>query len=315
LNIKYLGQYLQNIRRINKSLKTRLMGLLPEAGKFPTAVEGLYLYRRDEDLRIDCFNGPCIGIIVQGGKRAVIADEEYIYKEGHYIATGTDLPSIVHVVGASPEKPHLAIAVSLDRYILGQLAGEVKPALNNNAYKGVTVGDTTAELLEASLRLLNLLDTPERIPVIAPMIIREIHYYLLIGPQGEDFRLLGTLETPNSCIARTIGWLRENCKERVHINALAAQVNMTVPSFSRHFKKFTGMSPLQFQKRLRLYEAQLLMLSENKNAEAAAFAVGYSSVTQFSREYKRQFGESPHRDIKRLRASVTVADGEILFKN
>ncbi|MDR2522715.1 MAG: AraC family transcriptional regulator [Synergistaceae bacterium] len=297
------------------SLKIKLLELLPETGKFKTAIDGLYLYRRDEDVRIDCFNSPCIGIIVQGGKRAVIADEEYQYTEGHYIATGIDLPSIVHVIGASPKKPHLAIAIALDRYVFSQLAGGIKPALNNSTYKGVTVGDAAAELLEASLRLLNLLDTPERIPVLAPMIIREIHYYLLIGPQGEDFRLLGTLETSSNRIAWAVSWLRENYKERIHINALAAQVNMTVPSFSRHFKRFTGMSPLQFQKRLRLYEAQLLMLSENKNAEATAFAVGYDSVTQFSREYKRQFGESPHKDIKRLRASAAAANGEILSAN
>jgi AraC-like DNA-binding protein len=203
----------------------------------------------------------------------------------------------------------------LDRHVLSQLAGGIKPSHNDKAYKGVTVGDVTSELLEASLRLLNLLDTPERIPVLAPMIIREIHYYLLIGTQGEDFRLLGTFETSNNRIARAISWLRENYKKQIHISELAAQANMPVPSFSRHFKRLTGMSPLQFQKRLRLYEAQLLMLSEDKNAGDAAVAVGYDSPTQFNREYKRQFGESPHRDIKRLRASVAVANGEILSAN
>jgi AraC-like DNA-binding protein len=262
-------------------------------------------------VRIDRFSDPRIGIIVQGDKRAIIADEEYRYSEGNYVVCGIDLPSIAHIIGASPEKPHLALSVSLDRYILSQLAGEIKPALINKTYKGVTVGDVSAELLEAGLRLLNLLNTPERIQVLAPMIIREIHYYLLIGSQGEDFRLLGTLETSNNRIARAISWLRENYSAQFHIDALAAKVDMSVPSFSRHFKRLTGMSPLKFQKRLRLYEAQLLMFSENKNAEAAAFAVGYDSATQFSREYKRQFGESPHRDIRRLRASVAVADGEI----
>jgi AraC-like DNA-binding protein len=307
-----MDKYMQSMKQINESLKIKLMGLLPKSGKFSTVVDGLYLYRRDEDVRIDCLREPCIGIIVQGDKRAVIADEEYLYTEGNYIACGMDLPSIGHIIGASPQKPHLAISVPLDRYVLSQLAEEIKPALNRRDYKGVTVGEVSAELLEASLRLLNLLDTPERIPVLAPMIIREIHYYLLIGSQGEDFRLLGTIETFNNRIARAISWLRENYKAKVHLDALAAQVEMSVPSFSRHFKRLTGMSPLQFQKRLRLYEAQLLMFSENKNAETVAFMVGYDSATQFNREYKRQFGESPHRDIKRLRALVTIADGEIL---
>jgi AraC-like DNA-binding protein len=310
-----MKKHLQSVRQINESLKVRLMGLLPKPGKFPTVVDGLYLHRWDENVRIDRFGDPRIGIIVQGDKRAVIADEEYRYAEGNYVVCGMDLPSIAHIIGASSEKPHLALSVSLDRYVLSQLAGEIKPALSNKTYKGVTVGDVSAELLEASLRLLDLLDTPERISVLAPMIIREIHYYLLIGSQGEDFRLLGTLETSNNRIARAISWLRENYKTQVHMDVLAAQVDMSVPSFSRHFKRLTGMSPLQFQKRLRLYEAQMLMFSEDKNAEAAAFAVGYDSATQFNREYKRHFGESPHRDIKRLRASVTVAGGQILSVN
>jgi transcriptional regulator GlxA family with amidase domain len=142
------------------------------------------------------------------------------------------------------------------------------------------------------------------------MIIREIHYYLLTGPQGEDFRLLGTPETPNNRIARAVSWLREHYRESIPIKALAAQVDMPLPSFGRHFKQITGISPLQFQKRLRLYEAQRLMLAGNKNAETVAFAVGYKSSPQFNREYKRQFGEPPHKDIKRLRESVDVVASE-----
>jgi AraC-like DNA-binding protein len=206
----------------------------------------------------------------------------------------------------------LAFSIPLDRYVISQLATEVKPAPGSKIYKGITVAEATAELLDASLRLLNLLDIPERIPVLAPMIIREIHYYLLTGPQGEDFRRLGTHETPNSRIARATSWIRENYRESIHIEALAAQANMSLPSFSRYFKQITGMSPIQFQKRLRLYEAQRLMFTEDKSAETVAFAVGYKSVPQFSREYNRQFGEPPHKDIKRLRESVIVSGDEIL---
>jgi hypothetical protein len=140
----------------------------------------------------------------QGEKRAVVADEEYRYGEGSYTAYGVDLPSVSHIVGASTKKPHLALSLHLDRYILSQLAAGIKPASDNRVYKGVMVAAATADLLDACLRLVNLLDTPERIPLLAPMIIREIHYYLLTGPGGEDFKLLGTYETPNNQIARAI---------------------------------------------------------------------------------------------------------------
>jgi AraC-like DNA-binding protein len=239
-------------------------------------------------------------VIVQGEKRAVVADKEYRYGEGSYIAYGVDLPSVSHIVGASAKKPHLALSLHLDQYILSQLAAGIKPAPDNRVYQGVTVAAATVDLLDACLRLVNLLDTPEKIPVLAPMIIREIHYSLLTGPEGEDFRLLGIYETPNNQIARAISWLRENYHEPVHLAKLARQVNMSRTSFGRHFNRITGMSPLRFQKKLRLYEAQRLMLMENNSAETAAFAVGYESPTQFNREYKRQFGESPHRDINRL---------------
>jgi AraC-like DNA-binding protein len=193
--------------QVNERLKTKLPQLVPEPGKFLTAIEGLYLYRRNENSQIGCFNEPILGVIVQGEKRAVVADEEYRYGEGSYIAYGMDLPSVSHIVGASAKKPHLALSLHLDRYILSQLAAGVKPASDNKVYKGVTVAAATAD-------------------------------------------------------------------------------------------------PLQFQKKLRLYEAQRLMLMENNSAEIAAFAVGYESPAQFSREYKRQFGEPPHRDINRILEGV-----------
>ncbi|MDR2740098.1 MAG: AraC family transcriptional regulator, partial [Treponema sp.] len=222
------------------------------------------------------------------------------FREGWYIAYGMDLPAISHISGASAETPHLALSIPLDRYILSQLAAEVKPRPSGKEYKGLTVAEAGSDMLEACLRLVHLLDAPERIPVIAPMIMREIHYYLLTGPEGEDFRLLGTAENPNNQIARAVSWLREHYRELFSLAELAAQVNMSQPSLCRHFSRITGTSPLQFQKRLRLYEAQRLMLTEDKSAETAAYEVGYDSPTQFNREYKRQFGEPPRRDIQKM---------------
>jgi AraC-like DNA-binding protein len=288
--------------QINEALKSALLRLTPEPGKIPTAIQDVYLYRKIADERIDCFNEPCIGMIVQGDKRAIIADEEYHFGEGDYIAYGMDLPAISHISGASPAKPHLAMSIPLDRYILNQLAEGIQPVSRsgNRAYKGVMVAESEIELLEACLRLVNLLDTPERIPVIAPMIIREIHYYLLTGSEGEAFMLLGTHETANNQIARAVSLLRENYREPFNLAELAGQVNMSPTSFSRHFSRLTGTSPLQFQKRLRLYEAQRMMLTEDKSAETAAYEVGYDSPTQFNREYKRQFGDPPRKNVQRI---------------
>ncbi|MHB9291121.1 putative HTH-type transcriptional activator RhaS [Hollandina sp. SP2] len=293
------------------ALKAKLSALVQKPGDFPTAIEGLYLYRQEMNVRKDCFHDPVVGVIVQGDKRALVADEEYRFREGWYIAYGLDLPAISHITGASAKKPHLALSIPLDRYILSQLAAEVKPRPGGKAYKGLTAAEARPDMLEACLRLLNLLDTPERIPVIAPMIMREIHYYLLAGPEGEDFRLLGTAENPNNQIARAVSWLREHYRELFSLAELAAQVNMSQPSLCRHFSRITGTSPLQFQKRLRLYEAQRLMLTEDKSAETVAYEVGYDSPTQFNREYKRQFGEPPRRDIQKLLTAGAVAGDEM----
>jgi AraC-like DNA-binding protein len=309
----------EEIRRIIRRLKAKLTRYAPEPGKIPTAIEGLYLYRRHEDQQHDCFNDPCIGILVQGNKRAIVADEEYRFSEGWYIAYGMDLPAVSHISAVSAEKPYLALYIPFDRYIMSQLAAgqtagqsagnERKPLAEDRTYKGITAAKAGAGLLEAFLRLVNLLDTPERIPVLAPMIIREIHYCLLTSPEGDDFRHLGTAKNPNNQIAQAAAWLRSNYREAFNLTKLAGMVNMSQSSFCRHFSRITGMSPLQFQKRLRLYEARRLLLI-GTTAETAAYEVGYESPSQFNREYKRQFGEPPHRDRERLRTGGVTAGEE-----
>jgi AraC-like DNA-binding protein len=249
-------------------------------------------------------------VIVQGDKRAVVADEEYRFGAGQYIAYGMGLPATSHIIGASAETPHLALVIALDRALLcelvcgraaglepGRVSGPVRSG--GRVYKGITVGALSDEVLDACLRLVRLLDAPERIPVLAPMIIREIHYYLLTGPEGEDFRLLGTAAHPHNQIARALDWLRSHYREPFNLAELAGRFDMSTTSFCRHFSRITGLSPLRFQKRLRLYEAQRLMISGGMGAEAAAYEVGYESPGQFNREYKRQFGEPPRRDRER----------------
>jgi AraC-like DNA-binding protein len=288
----------------NNLLKEKLLRRLPGPGLFPTAIEGLTISRRHDSRELEnCIYRPLVAVVVQGSKRSVIGSEEYRYGENHCLVVGVDVPSANHVITASPEKPFLAVALDLDKYLITQLAAEVPPSsrLGSGAYKGMAVAKVDPDVLDAFVRLVELLDRPEQIPVLAPLIIREIHYRLLIGPQGERLRTFNTLGTQTNQIARTITWLRDNYKAPLQVDELARKANMATSTFHRHFRQVTTISPLQFQKCLRLYEAQRLMLVENEDAAVAAMAVGYESPTQFNREYKRMFGEPPHRHVSRLR--------------
>lgn len=290
------------VARTNALLKEKLLRHMPGPGKYPTDVEELGLTRREEGNQSEnCFYGPSVGIIVQGTKRAVIGSDAYTYGEGQCLVTGVDMPSSFYVVGASPQRPFLAVGLNLDKYLITRLAAEIPPAPDPDSYKGVFVADVDADMLNAFLRLVDLLDKPGQIPVMAPLIIREIHYRLLVGPQGALLRRLNTLGTQSNQIAKAIVWLRSNFREPLSVDSLARQVNMATSTFHRHFKEVTSLSPLQFHKRLRLYEAQRLMLVENRDAAGAGLAVGYESPTQFSREYKRLFGEPPRRNVMGLR--------------
>jgi len=214
-----------------------------------------------------------------------------------------DMPSSSFITAASPERPFLAVSLLLDKVLITRLAAEtpLPSSLGKDSHKGISVASVDPDVLDAFLRLVELLGKPEQIPVLAPLIIREIHYRLLIGPQGGHLRRLNTFGTQSNQIAQAITWLRENFKKPLLVDELAQKVHMATSTFHRHFKEVTTLSPLQFHKRLRLFEAQRLMLAENENASTAGLAVGYESPTQFNREYKRLFGEPPHRDVVRDR--------------
>lgn len=296
-----------NIATDNELLKEKLMSWLPEKGSCITAIKGLAIFRHDEaDICENCFYKPSVGVIVQGFKRSVIGNEEYRYGENHSLVTGVDIPAISHIMTASPEHPFLSVSLELDKYLITQLLTEIKYDLSpmNHSLKGISVEKVNPDILNAFLRLTELLDNPEQIPVLAPMIIREIHYRLLTGPQGEYLRMISTQGTRSNQIADAIAWLKENYKSQLQIDALAERINMAPSTFHRHFKQVTTLSPLQFQKRLRLYEAQRLMLTNNVDAGIAALEVGYESATQFNREYKRLFGQPPRRDVNRLQPLI-----------
>ena len=294
-----------HLPELNDSLKEKLLKWLPEQSRLETPIPGLALTRHDENTSaIRCFYTPMIALVVQGFKRSMIGDHEANYGELHCVTVGIDMPGVFHITDASPQAPFLSLSVKLDRRIITQLITEVPSIVT--AQEGevtpIVVDEAGKDLLQVFSRLVELLDTPSRIPVLAPMIIREIHYYLLCGSQGKCLRLFNTNGTQANQIAQAISWLRENYTSPLRMEELARYVNMAPSTFNRHFKEVTSLSPLQFQKRLRLYEAERLMFLEGKDAGTAARMVGYESGSQFNREYKRQFGAPPRKDIAKKRS-------------
>lgn len=291
-----------DIAAINAQLKEKLLRQTPEAGRRPTAIPGFMLTRRiDANELRNFFYNPMVGITVQGHKRSRIGTEEYEYGEGHCLIAGVDIPSVSYITSATAEKPFLAVSLDLNRGLLAQIVAEFRHLPKCKTFnKPAAVTEADPKVLEAFLRLMNLLEEPEEISLMAPMLIREIHYRLLLGPQGEWLRTVCTLGTRTNQIAEAISWLRHNFKEPLQVEMLATRVGMATSTFHRHFKEVTGISPLQFQKQLRLYEAQHLLLFDGYDVNNAAFAVGYESTTQFIREYKREFGAPPRTDVNRL---------------
>ncbi len=290
---------------LNDSLKERLLKWLPEQSRLETPISDLALTRHDENTSaIRCFYTPMIALVVQGFKRSMIGDHEANYGELHCVTVGIDMPGVFHITDASPQAPFLSLSVKLDRRIITQLITEAPSivTVQEGEVTPIVVDEVGKDLLQAFSRLVELLDTPSRIPVLAPMILREIHYYLLCGSQGKCLRLFNTNGTQANQIAQAISWLRENYTSPLRMEELARYANMAPSTFNRHFKEVTSLSPLQFQKRLRLYEAERLMLLEGKDAGTAALMVGYESGSQFNREYKRQFGAPPRKDVAKKRS-------------
>ena len=286
-------------------LRDTLLKYLPGQSRLETEISGLALTRYDEETATEkCFYSPIAAFIVQGFKRSMIGNREVNYGEGQCMVLGIDMPGVFHITGASAHRPFLSLSVKLNRRIISQLITEMPSLAASEADPANPVGvfDVTGDLLGAFVRLVELLDTPQKIPILAPMILREIHFYLLSGSQGGCLRLFCTNGTQANQVAQAISWLRSNYTMALRTEELARQVNMAPSTFNRHFKQVTTLSPLQFQKRLRLYEAERLMLLEGKDASTAAMMVGYESGSQFNREYKRLFGEPPRRDKKKKKA-------------
>jgi AraC-like DNA-binding protein len=269
-----------------------------------TAISGLALFQRDKPTQPESrMYEPRICLIAQGAKRVLLGDDTYVYGERHFLITSVNLPTVVQITKASREKPCLGLILKLDQREISQLIVDSNLPFPRpqQSSRGMATGEVTLPLLTAFQRLIDLLAEPKDIPILAPIIQREIFYRLLVGDQGARLRQMASSGSQSQQIARAIDWLKDNFTQPLRIDDLATQVNMSTSTFHHHFRTLTAMSPLQYQKWLRLNEARRLMLIENQDAATVAFQVGYESPSQFSREYSRLFGEPPLRDITSLR--------------
>jgi AraC-like DNA-binding protein len=246
---------------------------------------------------------PTFCIILQGKKETLLGKETYYYGAAQYIVVTVDLPLSGNIVEATPDKPYLCFKLSLDATQLWPIIDQIQhhPDQIESSVRGLFVSDANAQLIECATRLTRLLDTPEDIPFLSPMMIREIYYRLLMSEQNEAVWQIATSGSHMQRIAEVIIQIKAEFTKPLRVDDLAKQARMSSATFHRHFKAVTSMSPLQYQKQLRLLEARRLMLAEDADATHAAYQVGYESPSQFSREYSRMFGAPPIKDIERLR--------------
>lgn len=246
---------------------------------------------------------PGVALIVQGAKRVLLGSDAFVYGVHDLLITSLNLPTVAQILEASPDKPYLSLFLRLDVHEIAQLMmdGQVPPPRAQAAERAMATGRVTWPVLSAFQRLVELLDEPESLPALAPLVQREILYRLLISDQGDRLRQIGAVGSQSHQIGRAIEWLKAHFAAPLRVDELASQVRMSASTFHHHFRALTAMSPLQYQKWLRLTEARRLMLAERVDASTAAFRVGYESPSQFSREYSRQFGAPPMRDIASLR--------------
>ena len=257
-----------------------------------------------------CLYRSMICFILQGSKRVALNDNLLSYDSEQYLISALDLPLIGQIVDAPGGQPYVAVSLVLNPATLTELAATMM-AVRESEQKGIgiSLNPMTAPLRDTLLRLLSLLDTPADIPVLGPMVERELLYRLLQGPQGRLLRQIAQPDGALGSIRRAVAWIRDNYNVQLRIDALCDASGMSRASLHRHFLSMTGLSPLRYQKQLRLQEARQLLLAGEHRASDVAFAVGYESASQFSREYSRQFGASPARDVREIRRAMGVSGG------
>ena len=288
---------------ILNSLRKSIAHLTENSELYTTAVPGLSLYRRQNQTQmITTLYEPSVCMVIQGAKRVILGDDTYLYDAENYLITSVNLPATVQIIKANQESPYLGLKLTLDLREISQLMidSNLPSPKTGQSSRGMATGRVTLPLLSSFKRLIDLLYDQQDIPILAPLITREIIYRLLVGDQGVRLRQIASAGSQSHQIAKVIDWMKANFKQQLTIDDLTEHACMSNSTFHHHFRSLTAMSPLQYVKTLRLYEARRLMLMEHMDAASASFDVGYDSPSQFSREYKRQFGDSPQRDIKKL---------------
>lgn len=295
------------------SLADLVLQQMPAEGEKSSFLESLFFVRRDDPEF--CWHGiskPTASLVCQGSKIIQRGQKQNIAEPGEMIITCVDIPDTVCIANVSDNKPFLCIYFLLDRKIFIELLSQMSfQHLEETAQEATSpVYSSSPQFLETICRAAKAATNPEDARIIGPLLLKELHYLLLKSPAGASLRTLYMGGSQDSRIIEAINYLKRNLDRPVAMEELARAVYMSVSSLHRHFRKVTGFSPLQYHKELRLYEAQRLMLVENERADAAAQAVGYESVNQFSREYKRKFGLPPHQAIKALRDIFSGASGD-----
>ncbi|MGL1336391.1 AraC family transcriptional regulator N-terminal domain-containing protein [Vibrio parahaemolyticus] len=278
-----------------------------DANQYDTPISGLRFSRWTTPTPPTSYtHNPSICLIAQGRKQVLLGEESFIYDANHFLISSVDLPIIANIIEASEEQPYLGLIMELDLTEISQLIVDSELAFTQSkeAQKGIAVGELSESLLDAFVRLAELLDEGQNTKILAPIIKREIFYRLLMSEQGTRLHQIVTAGSHSHQIAKAIDWLKNNFVKPLSVGDLASYTGMSKSSFYTHFRSMTSMTPLQFQKKLRLSEARRLMLTENLDAMAATFKVGYESPSQFSREYSRLFGAPPSKDIKSLRENL-----------
>jgi len=283
------------------------------AGEHATSIPGLTLYRRTDTTA--CYPAtyePSLNVFLQGQKRITLGGTTYLCDGSTFLLSSLDLPVVSQIVQASEAVPLLSMLLKLDMASVRETLNHAEFQSQNGSSetRGIAIGKTTVDLLQPCSRLLDLLDAPEDIPFLSSLIQREIVYRLLRGPQGARLRAIATLGDQSHRTAKAVAWLRDNYRKPLRVEELAEVARMGMSTLHHHFRALTAMSPLQYQKQLRLVAARERMLIEGLDAASAAFEVGYESPSQFNREYKRFFGQPPMRDVKtcRFSESTTLRD-------
>jgi AraC-like DNA-binding protein len=269
-----------------------------------TAVPGLLLTRRTAPTApVSATYEPSLAVVAQGRKRATLAGNTFIFDQSRYLLTSLDLPVICNVIEASESVPYLCFVLKLEMPVVRELLSreEIQAPEALSDTPAMATGETTTELLDACCRLVDLLNTPQDIPFLSGLIQREIIYRILRGPEGARLRAIATLGDQSQRAAKAIAWVRANYAKPLRVEEVAKIAGMGVSTLHHHFRELTAMSPLQYQKQLRLHAARERMLIDGLDAASAAFEVGYESASQFNREYSRFFGQPPMRDIRTLR--------------